>query len=96
LGCDAGPSPSDWDRLTQLVYQQEAASYQGDFATPAYTRRRNVQDDKMPSSQEQSANFEVKLHLVTMPGVVVTAWVKPMNITETSVLMGFTLSELEC
>lgn len=55
-----------------------------------------MQDDKMPSSQEQSANFEVKLHLVTMPGVVVTAWVKPMNITETSVLMGFTLSELEC
>ena len=55
-----------------------------------------MQDKKMPSPQEQSSNFEVKLHLVTMPGVVVSAWVKPVNRLETSVLMGFTLPELEC
>jgi hypothetical protein len=54
-----------------------------------------MQDNKVPASQEQSPNFEVKLHLVTMPGVVVNAWVKPVNKTETSVLMGFTLADLE-
>jgi hypothetical protein len=55
----------------------------------------NEMPTSLPTSQEQSSNFEVKLHLVTMPGVVVSAWVKPVNKTETSVLLGFTLPELE-
>ena len=55
-----------------------------------------MQDKKIPSPQEHSSEFQVELHLVTMPGVVVNAWVRPTNVKETSVLMGFTLSELEC
>jgi hypothetical protein len=38
----------------------------------------------------------VELHLLTMPGVVVAAWVRSLDLKEGSVLLGFRLSELEC
>ena len=55
-----------------------------------------MQDKTIPSPQERSSEFEVELHLVTMPGVVVSAWVRPWNLKETAVLMGYTLPEFEC
>jgi hypothetical protein len=55
-----------------------------------------MQDKKIPSPQEQSSEFQVELHLVTMPGVVVNAWVRPVDVKETGVLMGYTLPEFEC
>jgi hypothetical protein len=55
-----------------------------------------MQDKKIPSPQEHNSEFQVELHLVTMPGVVVKAWVKPVNLKETGVLIGYTLPEFEC
>jgi hypothetical protein len=82
---------------SNFAYRREAASLRGNSATPAYTRRHNMQDKKkIPSPQEQSSEFQVELHLVTMPGVVVNAWVRPANVKDTSVLMGYTLPEFEC
>jgi len=52
-------------------------------------------DNKITSPEEQRSEFQVELHLVTMPGVVVNAWVKPGNRKETSVRMDFSLSESE-
>ena len=55
-----------------------------------------MQDKKIPSPQEHSSQFQVELHLVTMPRVVVNAWVSPVNQKETGVLMGYTLAQAEC
>jgi hypothetical protein len=55
-----------------------------------------MQAKKIPGPQEHSSEFQVELHLVTMPGVVVNAWVRQVNLRETGVLMGYTLPELEC
>jgi hypothetical protein len=55
-----------------------------------------MQDKKIPSPQEHSSEFQVELHLVTMPGVVVNVLVRPVNVKETGVLMGYTLPEFEC
>jgi hypothetical protein len=55
-----------------------------------------MQDKKIPSPQEKSSEFQVELHLVTMPGVVVNAWVRPVDVKETGVRMGYTLPEFEC
>ena len=54
-----------------------------------------MQDNRIPSPEEQSSEFQVELRLLTMPGVVVNAWVKPGNRKETSVRMDFSLSESE-
>ena len=51
---------------------------------------------KIPSQQDRSSEFTVELHPLTMPGVVVSAWVKSLDLKEASVLLGFRLSELEC
>lgn len=55
-----------------------------------------MQVTKTASTQNQGTEFVVELHPLTMPRVVVSAWVRPASLDETSVLMGFTLSELEC
>ena len=55
----------------------------------------HMEDNKITSPEEQRSEFQVELHLVTMPGVVVNAWVKPGNRKETSVRMDFSLSESE-
>ena len=55
-----------------------------------------MRDTRIASPQGQSSEFAVELHPVTMPGVVVSAWVRPVDWQETTVLMGFTLSALEC
>jgi hypothetical protein len=55
-----------------------------------------MQDSKIPCPQEHTSEFEVELHLVTMPGVVVKAWVRPVNLKETGVLMGYAFPEFEC
>ena len=81
---------------SNFAYRREAASLRGNSATPAYTRRYKMQDKKIPSPQEHSSEFQVELHLVTMPGVVVNAWVRPVNVKETGVLIGYTLPEFEC
>jgi hypothetical protein len=51
---------------------------------------------KIPTRQDRSSEFTVELHPLTMPGVVVSAWVKSLDLKEASVLVGFRLSELEC
>ena len=51
---------------------------------------------KVPSLQDRSSQFTVELHPLTMPGVVVSAWVRSLDLEDASVLLGFTLSELEC
>jgi hypothetical protein len=51
---------------------------------------------KIPSQQDRSSEFTVVLHPLTMPGVVVSAWVRSLDLKEASVVLGFTLSELEC
>jgi hypothetical protein len=51
---------------------------------------------KIPSQQDQSSQFAVELHPLTMPGVVVSAWVSSLDVKEVSVHLGFKLSELEC
>ena len=53
-------------------------------------------ENKVPSLQNRSSEFTVELHPLTMPGVVVSAWVKSLDLKEASVLLGFRLSELEC
>jgi len=55
----------------------------------------HMEDYKIPSPEEQRSEFQVELRLVTMPGVVVNAWVRPGNRKETSVRMNFSLSESE-
>jgi len=54
-----------------------------------------MEDNKIPSPEEQRSEFQVELHLVTMPGVVVNAWVRPGNRKEASVRMDFSLSDSE-
>jgi hypothetical protein len=54
-----------------------------------------MQDKKIPSPQEHSSEFQVELRLVTMPGVVVNAWIRPGDPKETCVRMDFSLSESE-
>jgi hypothetical protein len=51
---------------------------------------------KIPSQQDRSAEFTVELHPLTMPGVVVSAWIRSLDLEDASVLLGFTLSDLEC
>jgi hypothetical protein len=53
-------------------------------------------ETKVPSLQDRSSEFTVDLHPLTMPGVVVSAWVRSLDLEEAGVLLGFTLSELEC
>ncbi len=48
------------------------------------------------SEQYQGTEFVVELHSLTMPSLVVSAWVRPASLEEASVKLGFTLSELEC
>ena len=51
---------------------------------------------KIPSPHDRSSEFTVELHPLTMPGVVVSAWVRSLGLKEASVLLGFRLSESEC
>jgi len=55
-----------------------------------------MQDKNIPSPSEDSSEFQVELHLVTMPGVVVNASVRPVNLKDNSVQIGYTLPEFEC
>ena len=55
-----------------------------------------MEESKIPSQQDQSSELAVELHSLTMPGVVVSAWVRSADPKEASVLFGFKLSELEC
>ena len=55
-----------------------------------------MEESKIPSQQDQSSELAVELHSLTMPGVVVSAWVRSLDLEEAGVLLGFTLSELEC
>jgi len=51
---------------------------------------------KIPSQQDRSSEFTVELHPLTIPGDVVSGWVRSLDLEEAGVLLGFTLSELEC
>jgi hypothetical protein len=55
-----------------------------------------MEESKILSQQDQSSEFAVELHSLTMPGIVVSAWVRSPDQEEASVLLGFKLSELEC
>jgi hypothetical protein len=68
----------------------------GDPGTLLMPVGNNMQDKKMTSPQKHRSEFYVELHLVTMPRVVVNAWVRPMNLRETGVLMGYALARFEC
>ena len=98
MGCDAGPGLSGWGRLPQSSGKSQvdqAPVFVGESLLLGYPEA-IMPVTTTASEQIQGTEFVVELHPLTMPSLVVSAWVKPASLEETSVQLGFTLSELEC